>query len=72
MSDDAPNEPDAIDEARATLGRIETLLQTAVKELKQIRAIVAKRPDRANEVSHSDSTAHKPAAAIGAAHKRQD
>lgn len=67
MPDDDQNKPNAFDEARESLRRIETLLETAVKELKQIRAIVGKGLAKGDEVSHSDSTACKTAAAIGAA-----
>ncbi len=46
MPNDDQDNPIAFDEARETLRRIETLLGTAVKELKQIRAIVAKRLEK--------------------------
>jgi len=46
MPNDDQDKPKSFDETGDTLRRIEVLLETAVKELKQIRAIVAKRLDK--------------------------
>jgi len=49
MPNDDRNNPDAVDETGDTLRRIETLLESLLKELRQVRGIIGKRRDKEAE-----------------------